>query len=75
MKKCNRYQVIYNTVVCGEACVCLCTTKTAMGTQCICYSEEEANKRLTELLEIGVDAWIEPLPYGEAWFDDNNWIG
>lgn len=74
MKK-ERYQIIYKTVVCGNECECLCTAKTASGAWFICYDKAEAEKRVAELIEAGYEARYEALPYGEAWFDDNNWIG
>ena len=74
MKK-ERYQIIYKTVVCGNECECLCGVKTASGNGYFAYSKADAEKRVAELIEAGYEARYEELPYGEAWFDDNNWIG
>ena len=74
MKK-ERYQIIYKTILCGRECECLCGEPTASGDTCIVYSKESAEKRVAELIEAGFDARYEALPYGEAWFDDENWIG
>ena len=71
----ERYQIIYKTIVCGKECECLCGEPTASGDTCIVYSKESAEKRVAELIEAGFDARYEALPYGEAWFDDENWIG
>ena len=74
MKK-ERYQIVYKTIVCGKECECLCDERTESGCACIVYSKESAEKRVAELIEAGFDARYEALPYGEAWFDDKNWIG
>ena len=74
MKK-ERYQIIYKTIVCGKECECLCCEPTASGGVCVVYSKADAEQRVAELIEAGFDARYEALPYGEAWFDDENWIG
>ena len=74
MKK-ERYQIIYKTIVCGKECECLCCEPTASGGVCVVYSKADAEKRVAELIEAGFNARYEALPYGEAWFDDKNWIG
>jgi hypothetical protein len=71
----ERYQIIYKVIICGKECECLCGVKTASGDGYFAYSREEAEKRVAELIEAGYEARYSELPYGEAWFDDNNWIG
>lgn len=72
----KRYQIIYTTVVCGEECQCLCTQKTASGSNCLAYNEEVAKRRVAELKEAGYKGvYYKELPWGTAWFDDENWIG
>lgn len=71
----ERYQIIYKTIVCGKECECLCGEPTASGNTCIVYSIADAEKRVAELIKAGFEARYEALPYGEAWFDDKNWIG
>ena len=74
MKK-ERYQIVYKTIVCGNECECLCKKPTASGSACFVYSKADAEKRVAELVEAGFEARYEALPYGTAWFDDENWIG
>ena len=65
----ERYQIIYNTVVCGKPCVCLCTKETKSGAWCICYSKEDAEQRVAELIALGYEASYEKLSCEKAWFD------
>lgn len=63
-----RYQIVYDS--------CLCDKKTASGDWYFCYDEEQAKRRVDELHAAGyAEAYYEELPFGTAWFDDNNWIG
>ena len=42
----------------------------------IVYGEDAAKAQVAKLHEMGfTDARYEELPQGEAWFDDENWIG
>lgn len=80
MKKNTRYQIVYTAKIwTGRRYIeeeCLCTKETASGTDCICIGEEEAKQRVAELHAIGeTSARYEELPYGKAWFDDENWLG
>lgn len=79
MKK-NRYQIVYTAKIwTGLKFIfeeCLCTKETASGSDCICIGEDKAKQRVAELHAIGeTSARYEELPYGEAWFDDDNWLG
>lgn len=68
----NRYQILYE----GQYGLCLCGIATASGSWFICYDEKQAKQRVAELHAIGeTSARYEELPWGTAWFDDNNWIG
>lgn len=75
MNKKERYQIVYKTIVCGKECECLCDVRTVSGDDCIVRGKEEAERRVAELVAAGYEARYEPLPYGSAWFDDNNWLG
>lgn len=72
----KRFQIIDTYIINGKECECLADRPTASGAWSICYSEESAQRRVAELHEQGfTKARYEELPYGEAWFDDNNWMG
>lgn len=71
----KRYQILANYNICGQVSECLCNTPTKSGSWMFCYDEGQAQQRVAELREIGMEARYEYLPYGEAWFDDERWIG
>lgn len=76
MAKNNRYHIIDTYNICGKPVDCLCDRPTASGSWFICYSEESAEQRVKELHEAGyTEARYELVPAGEAWYDDENWIG
>lgn len=66
----KRYNIIAIYDIYGKPSRCLATTETESGGWCICYSEEQAKKRVEELKAIGMDAWYEEAPYGTQWYDD-----
>ena len=70
-----RYQILANYNICGKVMECLCNKPTKSGSWMICLDEKQAQQRVAELREAGIQARYEALPQGEAWFDDNNWIG
>ena len=63
-----RYQILFETVVCGENSVCLCNEKDING-DCwsFCYTEEQAKDRVEALEKVGVKAWYESI-------DDSHWV-
>ena len=58
----KRYQVLIN--VNGYECL-----------DTVVFGEHKAIARTHELNTAGKVARYEELPMGQAWFDDNNWIG
>lgn len=68
----KRYQIIRTYNICGKPVECLCVDAGCA----IVYGEDAAKAQVAKLHEMGyVDARYEELPQGEAWFDDENWIG
>lgn len=68
----KRYQILRIYEVCGQQVECLCC-----DAGCAIVSNEDAAKaQVAKLHEMGyADAKYEELPQGEAWFDDENWVG
>lgn len=67
-----RYQILRTYNICGKLVECLATE----AGSAIVYSEATAKAQVAKLHEMGyADARYEELPQGEAWFDDENWIG
>lgn len=76
MKENKRFQVLDTYNICGREVECLADRPTASGSWSVCYSEAQAKQRVAELHEAGfTKARYEELPYGKAWFDDENWLG
>lgn len=68
----KRYQIIRNYNINGQMTPCLCYDAGCA----IVYGEEEAKAQVEKLHAMGyTDAYCEELPQGQAWFDNNNWIG
>ena len=68
----KRYQIIRTYNICGKLVECLCCD----AEYSIVSSEDAAKAQVAKLHEMGyADARYEELPQGEAWFDDENWIG
>lgn len=68
----ERFQILRSYDICGQKKVCLCNDAGAP----IVYNESRAKAQVAQLHSMGyADAYYEPLPAGEAWFDDENWIG
>lgn len=68
----KRYQIVRKYIINGEACECLCDDLGAA----IVYGEEKARDMVQKLHDMGhTSARYEELPQGQAWFDDENWIG
>ena len=68
----KRYQIIRTYNICGKLVECLCYD---VGSA-IVYGEGIAKAQVAKLHEMGyADARYEELPQGEAWLDDENWIG
>lgn len=67
-----RFQIIREYDICGKKMTCLCSDAGAP----IVYNEDDAKAQVAQLRAMGHEsAHYEPLPEGEAWFDDENWIG
>lgn len=68
-----KYQILFNTVVCGQPCVCVCDVKDSKGRYWgFTATEEQAKDRVQALAEAGIVATYEPID-GNHWV--NNWIG
>lgn len=68
----KRYQIIRAYNIYGKPVECLCYD----AGNAIVYGEDTAKAQVAKLHEMGyADARYEELPQGEAWFDDENWIG
>ena len=68
----KRYQILREYNICGQMRECLCDDAGAP----IVYGEDVAQERVAKLHDMGhTSARYEELPYGKAWFDDENWIG
>lgn len=69
----KRFQIIRNYKINGQLTPCLCTDD---GILTIVYGEELAKAQVEKLHARGyTDAYCEELPQGQAWFDNENWIG
>lgn len=79
MKKGNnimkRFQILANYNICGQVMECLCNEPTKSGSWMFCYDEVQAQQRVAELVEKGMNARYEELPQGQAWFDNERWMG
>lgn len=70
MKK--RYEIVRNYNIGGKSVECLCYDAGCA----IVLGEAEAQTRVQQLHNMGyTDAHYNELPYGTAWFDDENYIG
>ena len=68
----KRYQILRTYEICGQQVECLCCD----AEYAIVSNEDAAKAQVAKLHEMGyADARYEELPQGEAWFDDENWIG
>ena len=68
----KRYQILCTYDICGQEVECLCCDVE----NAIVFNEDTAKAQVAKLHEMGyADARYEELPQGEAWFDDENWIG
>jgi hypothetical protein len=72
----QRFQVLDTYIISGKEHECLAGRPTASGSWSVCYDEKQAQQRVSELHAAGfTKARYEELPWGQAWFDDENWMG
>lgn len=67
------YQILFNTVVNGKSCVCICTEKDSNGDHYgFAITEAQARERVQALADVGIVATYEPID-DKHWV--NNWLG
>lgn len=68
----KRYEIVRHYNVCGQSVECLCYDAGCA----IILGEDRAKAQVAKLHAMGyADARYIELPMGEAWFDDENYIG